>query len=397
MLTPNYLMNVAEPMVDLWSQVEFDILADIARRIVKCGGRISDTAAWQILKAREMGVLQTDIAKILAQATKTSEKEMAKLVVDACKDALAFDDAIYIKAGYAPIPLAQSDALMAVVHAGIRKTGGLMSNFTGTTAQTATRAFEICLDRAYMQVNTGAFTLDQALSNVIRDLAEQGTNRIVYPTMKSDHMDVAARRALLTGLNQTTAELQLARMDELNTHLVEVTSHAGARPSHAVWQGRIYWYGERVKGYENLEEATGYGTGAGLCGWNCYHSFYPYFDGISRQAFERDPASRLAKSNDQVYEESQRQRYYERQIRDARRQCAVYASAMEAQTRPEEKAALANQFEAAAVKLKRREAALNAFIDETGRTKRPARMRVYGYDRSVSAKATHAAKRAANE
>lgn len=392
MLTPNYLMNVAEPLVELWSQVECDIIQDIARRVAKNGGMMTATADWQTLKARELGILQTDISKTLAKATRLSEKETYKMVVTACENALAFDDAIYIKAGYAPIPLAQSAALMDVVNAGVRKTQGLMYNFTNTTAQTATQAFERCLDLAYMQVISGAFSYDTALRNTVRELAQQGIERIVYPSGSSIHMDAAARRALLTGLNQTTAELQLARMDELDTHLVEVTSHAGARPTHAEWQGQVYWYRERVKGYENLEDATGYGHGDGLCGWNCYHSFFPYFEGLSSRAFERDPAARLGKSNDQVYEESQKQRYYERTIRAARRECAAYSAARDAAADPESKTALNNLFQESAVRLKRREAALDAFLEETNRTKLPDRLAVPSYNRSVSSQAAWAAK-----
>lgn len=394
MLTPNYLMNVAEPMVELWSQVECDILQDIARRLVKNLGKMTESARWQILKARELGILQTDMTKELARMSKMSEKEVEKLVLEACEDALLFDDEMYIKAGYAPPPLMESQALMDVVNAGIRKTNGLMRNFTNTTADTATKVFENALDRAYLQVQSGAFSYEDALRNVVRDLAIKGIDRIVYPSGSNIRMDAAARRALLTGLNQTTAELQLARMDQMGTHLIEVTSHAGARPTHAVWQGQVYWRNERVRGYRNFEESTGYGTGDGLCGWNCYHNFFPYFEGLSMRSFERDPAARLGKSNDEVYEESQKQRYYERRIREARRECVTYSAARDAAQDAQTKQVLDNMFTAASVKLKRREGALDRFVEATGRTKIPERAAVYGYNRSVSAKVRHAVNRA---
>lgn len=393
MLTANYLMNVAEPMVELWSQVESDILADISRRLAKNAGSLTETARWQILKAREMGILQTDIAQILARASAASEKELYALVVDACSKSLAFDDAIYIKAGYAPLPLTQSQALMDLVAAGIRKTQGLMRNFTNTTAHTATMAFENALDRAYLQVSSGAFSYSESLRRTIKELADNGIEKIAYPSGHADRMDVAARRALITGLNQTTAELQLARMDELETDLIETSSHAGARPTHAVWQGMVFSKSGRGK-YENFFDATGYGTGDGLCGWNCYHSFFPYFEGISHSAFERNPAARLGKSNDQVYEESQKQRYYERKIRDARRECAAYSSARDAAGDPETQAALDAQFERASVKLKNREKALNDFCLQTDRTKLVDRTYVPAYNRSVSSKTSWAVKRA---
>lgn len=79
--------------------------------------------------------------------------------------------------------------------------------------------------------------------------------------------------------------LQLARMEEMDCEFVEVTAREGARPTHAVWQGRVYHRGGAVvhdgERYEDFEAATGYGTGPGLCGWNCRHNFYPFYPGVS--------------------------------------------------------------------------------------------------------------------
>ena len=394
MLTPNYLMNAAEPLVELWSQLECDIIADIARRIVKNGGKMTATAGWQALKARELGILRGDLTKIIARIAVLSEAATEEMILEGCEKALAFDDSLYQQAGLNPQPITQSPALMEVVQAGIRKTDGVMRNFTNTTANTAGKAFESCLDRAYMQVISGSFSYDQALRNVLRDLSRKGIERIVYPSGNTILMESAARRALITGLNQTAAELQIARMDEMGTHLVEVTSHAGARPSHAVWQGQVYWRGERVRGYANFEDSTGYGTGAGLCGWNCYHNFFPFIEGVSVRAFERDPAARLGKTNDQMYEESQRQRELERRIRESRRECAAYSAAKDAATDAQAKAAVEAMFQDAAVLLKRREAALDAFIEDTGRTKLPDRLHVPTFGRKESARAVWANRKA---
>lgn len=386
-------MNVAAPLVDLWGSVENDIIADIARRLIK-NGENTPTAAWQMMKLREMGVLQTDMSKALSKATKRNEKDLYRMIVQACKDALAFDDAMYVKAGYAPIPMTESAALMSVIQSGIRKTSGLMSNFTNTLAADGNKAFAYALDRAWLQVSTGAFTQQQALTMVVEDLSKKGIRGIVYPSGHKDKLDVAARRALITGMNQTVAELQLARMDEMDCDLVEVTSHAGARPTHAVWQGQVYSRRGRTSEYGNFYDETGYGTGEGLCGWNCYHSFYPYFEGLSRRAAERDPAARLGKSNDQVYEESQQQRYFERQIREAKRECVTLDAARGEAKDPLMKQQLDAEFSRASVRLKSREAKLDAFCKETGRTKLVENARVVGYNKSISSKAYFAAREA---
>lgn len=116
--------------------------------------------------------------------------------------------------------------------------------------------------------------------------------------------------------------------------LVEVTAHAGARPSHAVWQGGIYSLSGGSKEYAGLEEATGYGTGAGLCGWNCRHSFFPYYPGISRPAYTPEELEQFnAKTYEYngvqmtEYEATQKQRYIERQIRRWKREEAAMNAA----------------------------------------------------------------------
>ena len=95
--------------------------------------------------------------------------------------------------------------------------------------------------------------------------------------------------------------LQLARMEEMDCEFVEVTAHEGARPTHAVWQGRVYHRGGAVvqdgERYEDFEAATGYGTGPGLCGWNCRHNFYPFYPGISVRNYTDERLAELDARN----------------------------------------------------------------------------------------------------
>lgn len=393
MLTPDYLATIATPIVTLWSEVEDDIIRDIVSRIVKKGS-FTEVSKWQIAKLREMGLTEESIATRLAKMTKKSDTEIQRIVGEACQESASLDDPIYVKAGLRPIPIASSPALKEVVAAGARKTQMLMRNFTGTTANTASMAFENAMDRAYLQIMSGAFSTDQAIRLAVVDLACKGMESIAYPSGHIEKLDVAARRAILTGANQATAEMQIARAGEMESDLVETTSHAGARPSHAVWQGKVFSLSGRTRGYGNFYAETGYGTGEGLCGWNCRHSFFPFFLGISTRTFERDPAARLGKSNDQVYEESQKQRAYERSIRESKRECVALDAAVAAAQSDELRAALKQDFAAASVKLKRREAKLAQFLEDTSRTRDAARESVVGFGRSTSAKAVWANRKA---
>lgn len=78
--------------------------------------------------------------------------------------------------------------------------------------------------------------------------------------------------------------------------------------------------------YPDFAASTGYGTGAGLCGWNCRHSFGPYVEGAPRVWTDE----KLAELNEPKYEyngeklteyeATQQQRYFERQIRRWKRE-----------------------------------------------------------------------------
>lgn len=393
MLTPEYLMQAADPVVEIYSQVERDILEDIARRVVKAG-YFTDTAQWQLKKAREFGYLQGNVAKWLANATALSEKEITRVMNEAGAKSLAYDDAIYRAAGLSPVDIAKSPALQAMLLQGTDTTLALIGNFTKTTAKASTVALNSILDRAYIQIISGAFDPNTAIKRAIKELSISGIQKVAYPSGATASIETAVRRAVTTGVNQSVSKLQLARADEMGCELVETSSHSGARPEHALWQGRVFCLKGKRSGYPDFYDATGYGTGAGLCGWNCYHSFYPFFEGLSTRSFSDDPARDAGKDNATEYELQQKQRYYERQVRDAKKECSTLDAAMKAAENEELYNELYQEFQRASVKLKGREAKLREFIEQTGRTRLREREWTGEWNRSTSSKAVWANRKA---
>lgn len=393
MLRPEYLAGAADSVVEVYSQVEQDIAEDIARRIVKNGG-MTQTARWQAYKGREFGFFQEDVDMIMSKASPKAKKEIQEIMAEAAEMSLSYDDSIYISAGLSPTAIRKSPAMMAMLLQGTDSTLALLGNFTKTTAIMSTIGFNNILDRAYMQILSGAFDPNTAIRRAVKEIASKGVDKIAYPSGASTSVEAAVRRAVTTGVNQSVAKLQLARAEEMGCNLVETSSHAGARPTHAEWQGQVFCIKGHHKHYGDFYKETGYGTGDGLCGWNCYHSFFPYFEGLSTPSFSRDPAKEfLGKDNDEMYREQQKQRYYERQIRAAKKECIVYNAAMESATNDTLKDELYQDFQKASVKLKQREAALQRFIDETGRTRLRERESTGKWNRSISSKAVWANKR----
>ena len=279
MLPPSYLDQMPDAFVQLWQQVEDEILQDVARRIGKMDA-VTPTANWQLWRYQQTEALRNDVVKLLAKYTGKSEAAIRRLLLQAATEAMEREDTIYYHYGKEPQPFEESTALNNLLDAGARQTCGTWQNLTATTANTVTGAFERTLDAAWLKVSTGAFDYKTAVKQAVDSLADD-MPMVTYPSGHKDSIEVAARRAALTGVNQTCGKLQEARMDEMGCEFVETSAHGGARPSHAEWQGRQFHRGGAVtykgKYYPDFYEATHYGSGDGIYGWNCSHTHFAIF------------------------------------------------------------------------------------------------------------------------
>ena len=385
MLPPSYLDQMPDAFVQLWQQVEEQILQDVAWRIGKMD-KVTATANWQLWRYQQTEALRNDVVKLLAKCTGKSETAIRKLLLQAATEAIEREDAIYYHYGMEPTPFEESAALNNLLDAGARQTCGTWQNITATTANTVTGAFERTLDAAWLKVSTGAFDYKAAVKQAVDSLADD-MPMVTYPSGHKDSIEVAARRAVLTGVNQTTGKLQVARMDEMGCEFVETTAHGGARPSHAEWQGRRFHRGGAVdyKGrhYPDFEAATGYGTGAGLCGWNCRHTFFAVFPELGdppqwTQEQLRELNARDIEWNGKkytAYEISQMQRARERNVRRwKKRYLAEDAAGLDPT--------------ASAVRLKAARQSLAEFAQATGGRVDSARVSVPKFGRSEASKAS---------
>lgn len=325
MLKPEYLQRVPDGMIKLYAQAEMDILENMAVRIAHYGYWIP-AVEHQAKMLEEAGMVREEILARLKTLTGRTDRELRQLMQEAGGAALKSDDAVYCRQGLNPPPVSASEDLQKILQAGYEKTAGTFRNLTLTTARTAAHQFEQALDRAYMQITLGGMDYNTAIRSTIKQLSAEGVGAIRYPTGRTDTIEVAVRRAVVTGVNQTALRLQDARADEMGADLVEVSAHAGARPSHAQWQGGIYSRSGKSRKYPDFVKATGYGTGAGLGGWNCAHSFRPWFEGMSRtydKALLKEYQAKDYEYNGvrmTEYEALQEQRKIERSIRRWKRE-----------------------------------------------------------------------------
>ncbi len=337
MLSFRQLDDLPDSVIEIWAETQQEIIDDMARRIARLGG-ITDATLYQMERLYETGAVMAEVQQKLAKALKMTEAELVRLFDEAATRTIASDDRIYRAAGLSPVPLADNPAMQQIIWAGLEKTVGEFVNLTGTTANTATGQFEAILDRAHQRIVTGAFDYQSAVRMAIKELTEKGLAVMRYPSGHVDYIDVATRRAVLTGASQTAAKLQEQRFMEMGAEFVETTAHSTARTApgqgpenHAWWQGRVFYWNRtglpNTTEYPDFIQSTGYGTGPGLCGWNCRHSFYPFYPGISETANTRAQIDAMNNKTVtyngkpmSIYDAPQHQRYIERQIRRWKRE-----------------------------------------------------------------------------
>ncbi len=419
MLTPEYLESCCDSILGIYDALNESIVRDIARRIAKTG-RVTDSAMWQIKQSQEAGKLMEDIVKEVASITGFSDSYIQNLFEEAGARAIRYEADICMAAGLPSITLKQSPAMLQTLAAAVEKTKGNLNNLTGTTAIATQSLYYQYTNLAYMQVSSGAFSYQEAMKQAIRAAAIDG-GKVLYANNHSSKLDVAVRRSLLTGVNQTAAKLTEMYASEMDCDYYETSAHAGARNTgagylnHESWQGQVFCISGKDHRYRQFEEATGYGSGGGLCGWNCRHSFHMFFPGLSKPAYSSSTLDEYAKRSHTYrtpdgekvtmteYECTQKQREYERKIRESKALLAGYDSAAKGAENATLENSMREEFRNESVNLKRLEAEMKDFCRQTNRAVDSARTQVYAvkdrdgnivnFNRSVSQKAVWANKR----
>lgn len=395
MLNPSYLLHAVEPAEEIAEQLHRDIMDRIIERILTRFGRGDDYILtpidkWQIETLQQAGYLLADIRRDIAKATGRMEAEIAQAMEDAGVRALEYDDRIYREAGLDPVPLVQSPYMIQLMQQDYTATLGEWKNFTRISERAVHDLFVSACDTAYHQAMTGMISPSQAVREALEEMISGGVY-VQYPGGRKDTIETATARAVRTGISQASAKIQLARMDEFDVDLVLVSSHLGARPEHAEWQGKVYTRSGLNPKYPDFVAVTGYGTVTGICGANCRHNFSPYFEGMENPFKEYD-----SEENQKLYDLEQRQRLLERRIRKTKREVMDWKKSLDTESDPDRKAEYQEIYQRKAALLQRQNQEYNQFCEDNDLKKQHERIHIAKWNRSEAAKARAAAKRCNN-
>lgn len=376
MLTEQDFIKIEKQANQLYSNLELDIIEEIATRIANFG--YANTVVINDLRiAQEMGFLYQDIVRLVAEYNNTTVEEVNKIFYDAGEKTLKSDDKIYKEAGLNPVPLQQSESIKQIMNATIQRTSGNLQNLCMTTANTAQTQFYNAINNAYMYTSTGVKSYTQAILDEIKNISRQGAI-IQYPSGAKRSIESAVRTNIVTAINQNCGKIQEARADELGWDLMEITAHSGARPEHARWQGKIVSRSGQ-RGYLSLRD-IGYGEPTGFKGINCRHDWHPYYKGSSRTYSStqlKDWKKEKVEYNGQkisVYDATQRQRAFERQIRQDKKNLKAQQAILTSNNKDIDIEQVQNEIRNIKATQKDHNAQLNDFLKQTGLNKDNSRL-----------------------
>ena len=385
---PSLLEALPEEIAELFRGLEDTLLADICSRLKT--GTVGETTVLDIKALRSHGIDLKEIEKAISETSGISEKKLKKLLEEVVeKNQQYYNEVITLADVTKPETLVNASDIDAIK----RQTLQEMRNITrtmafvvdaGRTILKPQKALTWALDAALLQVQSGAVSYNTAIASVVKQLADSGLRMVDYESGRSDQVDVAARRAVMTGVNQINQKYAEQSTEYLETDLVETSAHIGARnignvpENHEMWQGKWYRWSEKPQTstgeYPDFIETTGYGTGAGLGGWNCRHTFYPVVEGVSEATYSQADLDAMKGENRKFkfegqeydgYTATQEQRSIERTIRKLKREKTAYNAA-----------GLRDKELAVSIRIKRLSAKYKAFSRAAGLPEQRERMKV---------------------
>ena len=251
-MTQGELEQIPQPFVELMSELEMRIMKDIIERI-KANGFSPASADWEISRLQQLGESEEQIRKWIKETLEKTDDEVDKIFSDDVYREYYGHDREYQVSSFEQIPLEQNVQLLQVIEASKRQTKDTFKNLTGSTGfairdpatgnimySPTMKFYQQTLDAAIMDIKSGAFSYNTVLARTINTMTTSGLRWIDYDSGWHNRVDVAARRAVMTGFRQVQGKINEQVAEELKTDTYEVTYHVGARPTHQPWQGRVW-------------------------------------------------------------------------------------------------------------------------------------------------------------
>ena len=380
---PEILDALPEELAELFRALEITLLEEICSRL-KAADELNEVTVQDIQALRMHGIDLKSIEEAISKTAGISKQKLNSLLNDVVERNQKYYteviDLAHVTQPETLVDAATVDAIKRQTHDTFRNLTASMGFLVGNTMLKPARAYQWALDNAEMQIQSGAINYNQAIKTAVKQLADSGLKVVDYESGHRDQIDVAARRAVMTGVNQICAKYTEQSAEYLDTPYFEVSAHAGARDkpgpspwsSHKDWQGKVY---STRSGdiYPSIYEVCGLGTVDGLEGANCRHRRNVWVEGVSERTYtdeqlahiDHDLGCEFDGKEYTAYEATQMQRRVEREARKLKREKAAYKAA-----------GLHEEEQTVNIRLRRLNAKYKAFSAAAGLPEQRERMKV---------------------
>lgn len=369
-MDPMYLDQLAEPTLGIYSEIETQILVNIAKALRKNKSLLTPEGyvAWQAEQLSMLGDLTQKHIEVIAKYAGMAQEEVKKAIEQAgYAGAKVYENQLQeaVRAGIltiTPGTILTSSALGTILLTYQNQAISKLNYVNTTMLSWAQQVYLDILNKSAGKVLAGVQTADQAIRETVKEWTEFGIPVLRDRAGRQWSCEAYLSMTIRSTSSRVANEMQFQRMREYGIDLVEVSSHLGARPKCAPYQGKIYSLSGKHPRYRAWS-TTSYGDPAGLLGINCRHVVYPFIEGLSKRRFHPYPKAQ----NEKMYKLQQQQRKLERNIRKAKRELRVMEALGDKQGIREAKE-----------KVRLRQKQMREFIAETGLTRRRKREQIVG-------------------
>lgn len=359
--------RLSQPVIDIYNNIEAGLLDNIAKRLDGKKDLLeTDPEAWKLQMAENLGVLDKENARVIQSNTNLKPEELNAILLNAGLEGVTDNEEEMERALeegadlIEPQPVNKSPQITAILTAYQSQAMDTFNLTNQTLLDQSNRVYQQILDQTVASALTGYYTGEEALRSTIVKWADNGVPALIDKSGRQWGTEGYVRTVMRSTISNTVNEMQDKRMEEYGVDLVEISSHAGARPKCEPYQGRIFSLRPGHEKYDYIGD-TSMGEPDGLFGINCGHNKYPFVEGISEQTYRQYDKE----ENDRIYKESQEQRGIERNIRKAKTRKRMLEQAGD------------NEGANRAQKLiSKRQEEMRNFANKTGRTRRRGREQI---------------------
>ena len=314
----------ASQVSELYHKLTLELFDQVVDRLLERGSvsLAENPYIWQLEKMNQMGLLNADNVKLIAEYSGIAEKQLRQVIEgegyevykttrDQLAETLGADD------------LDDNPEIQNNLASYANQALGDVNNLINSTLPESVRSvFQSVIEESVGKVVTGITTPERALNDTIMKWFEKGFYGFTDSQGKRWRADSYARTVIRSTVKRAFREMRTAPAKEFGIDTFYFSKKATAREACAPLQHQIVTYGPQREedGITILSMADhGYGTPAGCLGINCGHDITPFVVGFNElpdlgpDVKDISPSEAIANANAQA-----KQRALERSIRDSK-------------------------------------------------------------------------------